>query len=77
MTVSLTPELDQFVETQVKSGRYKSNSEVVRAGLRALANEDLQIWLQEGLEDLEAGSRTEASTVIARLRGRVEQPAAR
>ncbi len=36
MTVSLTPELEQFVQTKVESGRYNSASEVVREALRLL-----------------------------------------
>lgn len=36
MNVSLTPELETFVETAVKSGRYASASEAVREGLRLL-----------------------------------------
>ena len=34
MNVSLTPALDRFVAAKVKSGRYNSASEVVRAALR-------------------------------------------
>jgi antitoxin ParD1/3/4 len=34
--VNLTTELDHFVATKVKSGRYENASEVVRAGLRSL-----------------------------------------
>jgi putative addiction module CopG family antidote len=40
-TVTLTPELAGFVERRVKSGLYENKSEVVRAGLRALAREEL------------------------------------
>lgn len=36
LTVSLTPELEQFIAEQVKTGYYKSASEVVREGLRLL-----------------------------------------
>ena len=36
MNVSLTPELDRFVTKKVRSGRYKSASEVVREALRLL-----------------------------------------
>ena len=35
--VNLTRELDRFVATKVKSGRYENASEVVRAGLRTLS----------------------------------------
>ena len=34
--VSLTPELDAFVDGQVTSGQYRTASEVVRAALRLL-----------------------------------------
>lgn len=34
--VSLTPELEVFIDERVMIGRYRSASEVVRAGLRLL-----------------------------------------
>jgi antitoxin ParD1/3/4 len=34
--VSLTPELEAFIDNTVASGRYRSASEVVRAALRLL-----------------------------------------
>jgi antitoxin ParD1/3/4 len=40
MNVSLTPELEEFVQARVQSGRYNSASEVVREALRLL--EDLE-----------------------------------
>ncbi|PAX08987.1 type II toxin-antitoxin system ParD family antitoxin [Sphingomonas lenta] len=36
LNVSLTPELIAWVEHQVASGRFRSASEVIRAGLRQL-----------------------------------------
>ena len=39
-SVNLTPELDRFVATKVKSGRYENASEVVRAGLRTLKSQE-------------------------------------
>jgi antitoxin ParD1/3/4 len=38
--VNLTPELDHFVHTRIKSGRYENASEVVRAALRTLEREE-------------------------------------
>jgi len=38
--INLTPELDRFVATKIKSGRYEDASEVVRAGLRKLEREE-------------------------------------
>ena len=36
MNVSLTPELEKFIEKKVKSGMYQTSSEVVRDALRYL-----------------------------------------
>ena len=40
--VSLTPELERFAETCVRSGRYNSVSEVARAGMRLLQQVEQQ-----------------------------------
>jgi antitoxin ParD1/3/4 len=40
MNVSLTPELEKMVAEKVQSGMYNSASEVVRAGLRLLQEQD-------------------------------------
>lgn len=40
MNVSLTPELENFVNAKVGSGRYNSASEVVREALRLLEEHD-------------------------------------
>lgn len=40
MNVSLTPELEQFVQAKVQSGRYNSASEVVREALRLLEDHE-------------------------------------
>lgn len=39
MNVSLTPEIEKFIAEQVDAGRYRSASEVVRAGMRLLQDE--------------------------------------
>jgi antitoxin ParD1/3/4 len=53
-SISLGNYFDQFVQAQVSAGRYKNVSEVIRAGLRLLENEESKIILlrkaiQEGL----------------------------
>ena len=40
MNVSLTPELEQFVNEKVESGLYQTASEVVREALRLLKERD-------------------------------------
>ncbi|MGB3183547.1 MAG: type II toxin-antitoxin system ParD family antitoxin [Cyclobacteriaceae bacterium] len=54
-SISLGNYFDQFVQTQVSTGRYKNVSEVIRAGLRLLENEEskttvLRKAIQEGVE---------------------------
>jgi len=39
LNVSLTPELEKFVEARVATGRYENASDVVREGLRLLENQ--------------------------------------
>jgi len=42
-SISLGSYFDQFVQTQVSAGRYKNVSEVIRAGLRLLENEESKV----------------------------------
>lgn len=54
-SISLGNYFDEFVNSQVESGRYKNVSEVVRAGLRLLENEEskaitLKNAIQEGID---------------------------
>ncbi len=52
MNVSLTPELEKFVNDMVKSGMYITASEVVRDALRGM--KDVDFLRQKRLEDLKA-----------------------
>ena len=54
-SISLGNYFDQFVQSQVSEGRYKNVSEVIRAGLRLLENEEskaaaLKNAIQEGID---------------------------
>lgn len=54
-SISLGNYFDQFVSGQVSGGRYKNVSEVIRAGLRLLEDEEskaiaLKNAIQQGLE---------------------------
>ncbi|MDA3867730.1 MAG: type II toxin-antitoxin system ParD family antitoxin [Salinivirgaceae bacterium] len=42
-SISLGNYFDQFVQEQVAAGRYKNVSEVIRAGLRLLENEESKV----------------------------------
>ena len=54
MNVSLTPELEKFVADKVKTGFYNSASEVVRASLRLMKEEDDR-YFAKVREDIEIG----------------------
>ncbi|MEW5813915.1 MAG: type II toxin-antitoxin system ParD family antitoxin [Spirochaetota bacterium] len=42
MNISLTPELDNWINKQVQNGLYHSASEVIREGLRLLMRQEEQ-----------------------------------
>jgi antitoxin ParD1/3/4 len=64
MNVSLSPEIDAWINEKVKSGMYNSSSEVIREGLRMLMEreeqrlsmlEDLRKELLIGVHQLDSG----------------------
>lgn len=70
--VNLTEHYHKFVEAQVRSGRFKNASEVMRAGLRLLETEAaadatkldiLRRLAAEGFEDLDQGRGAELDTL--------------
>jgi antitoxin ParD1/3/4 len=86
MNVSLTPELEKFVETEVNSGLYQTASEVVRAGLRRLKEEremrvmrspasleELETQLVRAVDSLEAGKGVDGEEMLRRLRKRMKE----
>ncbi|MDR3676562.1 MAG: type II toxin-antitoxin system ParD family antitoxin [Acidobacteriota bacterium] len=82
MNVSLTPELEQFVQTKVESGRYNSASEVVREALRLLGDHEqartaqLAEFNQElgrRLASLDRGERVDPPKVRNRLQQKFEE----
>jgi len=71
MNVSLTPELEKFIESKVKSGRYHTASEVVRESLRLLEREDqllefkrneLRREIEKGVEQIRNGEYIELTS---------------
>jgi antitoxin ParD1/3/4 len=80
MNVSLTPELERFVQGKVRSGLYNNASEVIREGLRLLKETDevrLQ-WreqVERGWLQVQAGDFTDGPKAIAQLRNRLKSRA--
>jgi antitoxin ParD1/3/4 len=84
MNVHLTPELEQLVQTKVKSGRYNSASEVVREALRLLEERDQLMELRkeairksidEGWESLRRGAGIDGEAFFAELERKEQVPA--
>jgi antitoxin ParD1/3/4 len=77
MNVSLTPELEKFVEKEVTSGLYQTASEVIRAGFRRLKEdqdarlpkapatlEELKTQLLQSVERLDRGEGVDGGRTI-------------
>jgi antitoxin ParD1/3/4 len=84
MNVSLTPELEKFVQDKVEGGRYTSASEVVREALRLMEKHDqrlaereealkaFQAELDRRIAEADAGGWIEGEEAFARLRAMSE-----
>jgi antitoxin ParD1/3/4 len=81
LNVSLTPELERFVQERVASGRYQTASEVVREGLRLLelqerdreaAHEALKATLKRGVAQAERGEVVDGEEFLEKLIQRME-----
>ena len=79
MNVSLTEELEKLVQRKVESGRYTSASEVVRAGLRLLEQEDelretrlaaVRAEVRAGIDQAERGELVDGEEAMARVKKR-------
>jgi antitoxin ParD1/3/4 len=84
MNVSLTPELERMVEEKVRSGQYRTASEVVREGLRLLAQRDeeyqvklaaLRAEVQKGVDSLDRGEGMPGDEAFAWIRARLREGA--
>ena len=76
MNVSLTPELEQFVQSRLASGRYQTASEVVREGLRLLeereearatALNEIRAKIRRGIEQADQGKLLDGDTVFEEI----------
>jgi antitoxin ParD1/3/4 len=86
VNVSLTPELESFVQKQVSGGLYQTASEVIRAALRRLKEDqqqrlpavpptlvELEAQLLQSIEALESGQGVDGKEVLRRLRQRIKE----
>ena len=77
MNVSLTPELEKFLNDKVQSGMYSSASEVIQKALRLSQERDqsdgqqldlMRAKIRRGIEQLDRGEGVPGSAAVARLR---------
>lgn len=81
MNVPLTPELEQLVESKVKSGRYHSASEVIREALRllemrdeafTLRRDEIRAQIEEGWRAAKRGEFADGDAVFDRMDAELE-----
>jgi antitoxin ParD1/3/4 len=82
MNIALKPEYEQFVQAQIKSGRFTSIDEVIGHAFQLLENEQEYdpLWLEDtkqkiaiGLAQIENGQVLDGPSVIARLKAKVQR----
>lgn len=82
MNVHLTPELEQMIQSKVKTGRYNSASEVMREALRlmderdqmkAMQKEEIRKKIAAGLKSLDEGRGVDGEAVFARLEAELDE----
>jgi len=82
VNISLTPELDAFLQSRVESGRYQTTSEVVREALRLLERQEkerdeafkqLKAKLRRGVAQAERGDLIDGDEVFEELRKLIEE----
>ena len=86
MNISITPELEKFVEDEVRNGPYQSASEVIDAGLRRLKEDkegkprfmvsseaELEDKLLEGIAELDRGEGLSGEQVFADLKAQSQR----
>jgi antitoxin ParD1/3/4 len=80
MTISLRPEHEQFIQTQLASGRYASVDEVLAQAFQLLDTwqQDHDEWIEItrqkvaiGLQQIERGEVMDGETVVARLQEKI------
>lgn len=80
MNISLTPELENFVQNKVNSGLYTSASEVIRESLRLMHTYDdlqkqriqqLNEAIDIGLDQLKKGQKINAKEAYQRLKKKI------
>ncbi len=82
MNISLSSELEKFIESQVESGKYPSAEDVIVAGIRLLEEreriyqgrfEELKREIMLGVSASELGEVVDGETVFSQLQQKLQQ----
>jgi antitoxin ParD1/3/4 len=82
MPITLPPELEQFIQSQVARGKYASVDDVFLAGIKLLEQrerlyqgrfEELRCEIMVGVEEAERGELLDAESVITGLQEKLRQ----
>ena len=82
MNISLSSEIEKFIESQVESGKYPSPEDVIVAGIRLLAEreriyqgrfEELKEEIMLGVAASERGEVVDGETVFSQLQQKLKR----
>jgi antitoxin ParD1/3/4 len=82
MNITLSPEQEQFIQSQIATGKYTNIQQVIDSALKLLEKQDqnYEQWLDEtrqkvkvGLEQLERGDKVDGEVVIAQLEAKFKR----
>ncbi|MBD1856262.1 MULTISPECIES: type II toxin-antitoxin system ParD family antitoxin [Leptolyngbya] len=78
MNMTLNPDNERFIQTQIQTGRFASAEEVINAALEVFAERekrltDLRQKIQSGTEQLRNGEGVDGEAVFERLQARIQQ----
>ncbi len=78
MSVTLTPELEQLVQSKVQTGGYHSANDVMREALRLLEKRDLakaeiREKIEAGYASARAGRLSDGETFFAQMEAELEE----
>lgn len=77
LNITLPPELQEFIDSRLSSGRYQTAGEVIREGLRLLeereraseaAYDELKAKVRRGIEESDRGELVDGDSVFEEIR---------
>ena len=74
MSLEITPEIEEMVQTIFRAGQYDSESQVLHEALVLLKKRDrLRFDISQGIAELERGDGLEGDEVLAELEAKADQ----